>query len=215
MNCVDCHTSHELHGQPSDCTQCHIGPETAQPMPADHRYAGLQSPRCESCHPNTVTGTDNIEMHTVHGADLSCQVCHSITYTSCDGCHVAISNKTGNPYFETDGTYFTFLIGLNPLRSFDRPYKYVPVRHIPTIPDGYAFYGDNLLPNFNSLPTWAYATPHNIQLKTPQTESCNACHGNPALFLTADQVRPEELEANAPVIVPEIPAAIPEATDTP
>ena len=178
--------------------------------PADHRYAGLQNPTCESCHPDTTTGKDNIEMHTVHGADLSCQVCHSITYTSCDGCHVAISDKTGKPFFETDNTYFTFLIGLNPQRSYNRPYKYVPLRHIPAIFDAFNFYGANLQPNFDNLPTWAYATPHNIQLKTPQAESCNACHGNPALFLTADKIRPEEIQANLPVIVPVVPTAIPE-----
>ena len=181
--------------------------------PADHRYAGLQSPSCESCHPNTITGKDNIEMHTVHGADLSCQVCHSITYTSCDGCHVQVSEKSGKPFFETEATYFTFLIGLNPDRSYTRPYKYVPLRHIPATPDAYAYYGENLQPNFNALPTWAYATPHNIQLKTPQAESCNACHGNAALFLTADKVNPAELEANLPVIVPVIPELIP--TETP
>lgn len=208
MNCVDCHSGHELHGQPADCRSCHSGPEAAMMAPANHRYAGLQSPSCESCHPNVTLGQDNIEMHTVHGADLSCQVCHSVTYTSCDGCHVAASEKSGRPFFETDATYSTFMIGRNPLRSFTRPYKYVPVRHIPAIPGAYDFYGENLQPNFNVLPTWAYATPHNIQLKTPQTESCNACHGNVEIFLTADKVRPEELDANLPVIVPEVPAAI-------
>jgi thiosulfate/3-mercaptopyruvate sulfurtransferase len=148
-------------------------------------------------------------MHTVHGADLACQVCHSVSYSNCDGCHVAISSKTGNPFFETQGTYMTFVIGLNNLRSFDRPYKYVPVRHVPIAPTSYEYYGDNLLPNFNSLPTWVYTTPHNIQLKTPQAETCNACHGNPDLFLTADKVQPAELEANLPVIVPEVPPALP------
>ncbi len=212
MNCVDCHDSHEMHGQPANCTQCHTAPVEMDMAPADHRYAGLQSPTCDSCHPNVLLGKDNIEMHTVHGADLSCQVCHSITYTSCDGCHVAISEKTGNPYFETEGTYFTFLIGLNPQRSYTRPYKYVPLRHIPATPDGFSYYGENLQPNFNALPTWAYATPHNVQLKTPQAESCNACHGNPDLFLTADKVKPEEVEANLPVIVPAVPEAIPDET---
>jgi hypothetical protein len=210
MNCVDCHGSHEMHGQPADCSTCHTSPEKASLSPADHRYAGLQSPTCESCHPDTTLGKDNIPMHTAHGADLSCQVCHSISYTSCDSCHVAISEKTGNPYFETQGTYFTFLIGLNPLRSFNRPYKYVPLRHIPASSDAYDFYGANLQSNFDTLPTWAYATPHNIQLKTPQTESCNACHGNPALFLTLEKVKPEELTANQPVIVPAVPEAVPE-----
>jgi hypothetical protein len=40
---------------------------------------------------------------------------------------------------------------------------------------------------------------------TPQTESCDACHGNAELFLTADDVLPEELEANKDVIVEEVP----------
>ncbi|MFZ5856995.1 MAG: hypothetical protein ACOYZ6_09195 [Chloroflexota bacterium] len=210
MNCVNCHTDHELHGQPVNCSECHTAPEDMSLAPADHRYGGLQSPTCESCHPNTITGKDNIEMHTVHGSDLSCQVCHSVTYTSCDGCHVAVSEKTGNPYFETENTYFTFLIGLNPQRSYTRPYKYVPLRHVPVSPDSFSFYGENLLPNFNALSTWVYATPHNIQLKTPQTESCNACHGNAALFLTADKVNPEEADANSNVIVPEVPAPVDE-----
>jgi thiosulfate/3-mercaptopyruvate sulfurtransferase len=214
MNCINCHGSHELHGQQSNCDQCHLLPEKATIPPPDHRYAGLQSPTCESCHPDVTLAKDNIEMHTVHGANLSCQVCHSISYTSCDGCHVAISDKTGSPFFETQNTYMAFLIGLNPLRSFTRPYKYVPVRHVPVAPTSYQFYGANLLPNFNILPTWVYATPHNIQRKTPQTESCNACHGNEALFLTADKVHPDELEANLPVIVTDIPPAFPEEETT-
>ncbi len=210
MNCVACHGSHELHGQSANCSACHVAPKEMTIAPADHRYAGLQSPSCESCHPNVTLGRDNIEMHTVHGADLSCQVCHSVTYTSCDGCHVAISENTGNPFFETEATYPTFLIGLNPQRSYTRPYKYVPLRHVPISPTSFSFYGENLLPNFNALSTWVYATPHNIQTKTPQTESCNACHGNADLFLTIDKVKPEEVEANQNVIVEKVPAPVEE-----
>jgi hypothetical protein len=97
------------------------------------------------------------------------------------------------------------LIGLNPIPSISRPYKYVPVRHVPATPNAYDYYGENLLPNFNLLPTWVYTTPHNIQRSTPQNESCNACHGNAAIFLTIDKVNPDEIEANLPVIVPEVP----------
>jgi hypothetical protein len=210
MNCVDCHDNHELHGQAVNCSECHTAPEEMAMEPANHRYDGLQSPTCESCHPNTVQGGDNIEMHTVHGADLSCQVCHSITYTSCDGCHVAISEKTGNAFFETEATYTTFLIGLNPQRSYTRPYKYVPLRHVPSSSDSFSFYGENLLPNFNALSTWVYATPHNIQRIAPQAESCNACHGNPDIFLTIDKINPEEVDANQNVIVNEVPAPVEE-----
>ena len=208
MNCVDCHTSHELHGQPADCTACHVGPELAQVQPANHRYASVQMPSCEACHAAVTTGLDGIEMHQQHGADLSCQVCHSITYTSCDSCHVAVSETSGNPYFETSATYMTFLIGRNPNVSYTRPYKYVPVRHVPSAAEAFSFYGDNLLPNFSAAPTWVYSTPHNIQAKTPQAEECNSCHGNPEIFLTADKVAPEELEANRDVLMEQAPEAV-------
>jgi hypothetical protein len=210
MNCVDCHSGHEMHGQTANCSACHEGPETAEMPPADHRYSGVQLPSCESCHAPATTGQDGNAMHQEHGSDLSCQVCHSTTYTSCDGCHVAVSEKSGNPFFETENTYSTFFIGRNPNPTYDRPYKFIPVRHIPVAQDSYAFYGENLMPNFDLLPTWAYATPHNIQTKTTQAESCNACHGNPDLFLTIDKVSPEELQANLDVIVETIPAAIEE-----
>lgn len=208
MSCVDCHSGAEMHGQTGKCEQCHTAPEGATLPPPNHRYDGAQSPRCETCHVTASVGTDGIEMHAAHGGDLSCQVCHSISYTSCDGCHVQLSEDTGLPFFRTDGSYQTFLIGRNPRKSFDRPYDYVPVRHVPIAEDSFAFYGPDLLPFFEALPTWAYATPHNIQRDTPQNASCEACHGNESLFLTADKVAPVELEANRAVIVDEIPAPI-------
>ncbi|WKZ34249.1 MAG: cytochrome c3 family protein [Anaerolineales bacterium] len=196
MNCVKCHTGEALHGDPS------IAP--------DHRLSGAEDPKCSDCHADAASGADGIEMHTYHGdgTTISCQVCHSISYTSCDGCHVAISEKTGNPFFETQATYMTFFIGKNPIQSEDRPYRYVPVRHVPIAPTSYQFYGENLLSNFDALPTWVYATPHNIQRNTPQNASCEACHGNPDIFLTADKVKESELSANLKVIVQALPARL-------
>ena len=86
--------------------------------------------------------------------------------------------------------------------------EYVPVRHVPVDPDSFSYYGDNLMPEFDNQPTWRYATPHNIQLMTEITKDCNNCHGNPDVFLTADKVDAEELEANSIVIVEEIPEAL-------
>lgn len=208
MSCVDCHSGNEMHGQTGSCEECHAAPEGDALPPPDHRYAGVQSPRCETCHVTATVGDDGIEMHSVHGGDLSCQVCHSIAYSSCDGCHVQVSEETGLPFFRTEGTYQTFLIGRNTRQSFDRPYDYVPVRHVPISETSFAFYGPDLLPFFEALPTWAYATPHNIQRNTPQNESCAACHENLSLFLTADKVAPHELEANLGVIVDTIPGPI-------
>jgi hypothetical protein len=207
MKCTDCHTGHEMHGQTTDCATCHPGPEEGTLAPPDHRYAGPQVPRCETCHTTVAIG-DDIEMHQVHGGDLSCQVCHSISYTSCNGCHVQISETTGNPFFRTDESFLGFFIGKNTLKSFDRPYDYVTVRHVPVSATSFEFYGENLLKNIDALPTWVYATPHNIQRETPQTESCDACHGNPEIFLTAEKVNPDELEANLPVMMNYVPLPV-------
>jgi thiosulfate/3-mercaptopyruvate sulfurtransferase len=52
-------------------------------------------------------------------------------------------------------------------------------------------------------PTWKYTTPHNIQRVTPQNAECNNCHGNLDLFLTEDDVLPDEVKANETVLVAE------------
>ena len=198
MSCVKCHEGAELHGM----TESSAG--------AEHRYSGAEDPQCTDCHSGVADGSDGIEMHAQHGDgnELSCQVCHSVTYTSCDGCHVAISESSGNPFFETQSTYPTFFIGLNPIQSANRPAKYVPVRHVPVAPTSYQFYGENLLSNFDALPTWVYTTPHNIQRNTPQNASCEACHANPEIFLTADKVQAVEQSANQSVIVKNLPPAV-------
>jgi len=205
MSCVDCHTGDAMHGEPDQCESCHEGPEAESIAPPDHRYDGAQVPSCESCHMTVALGQDEYEMHTAHSGDLSCQVCHSAEYTSCDGCHVEVSETTGNPFFKTDDSYLQVMIGKNPRQSYDRPYDYVTLRHVPIAHDSFEFYGDDLLKNFDALPTWTYTTPHNIQRITPQAETCESCHGNADLFLTADKVDPVELEANRDVIMDMIP----------
>lgn len=195
MNCVTCHQGADLHSTPEDAT--------------GNRYYGEQTPQCKECHDQVGASGDPIAYHTLHNDKLSCQVCHSVEYTSCDGCHVAISETSGSAFFKTDGTYLNFLIGKNPLQSEARPYEYVTVRHVPISEDSFAYYGDNLLPNYALQPTWRYATPHNIQRNTPQTATCNTCHSNPDYFLTADKVKPGELEANKDVIIQDLPKAMP------
>ncbi len=195
MNCVTCHTGADMHTTPTESNS--------------HRYAGAQLPKCETCHAKVGASGDTVVQHTVHQGKLSCQVCHSVVYSNCEGCHTSISKETNNAIYKVDKTYLGFFIGKNALKSADRPYEYVTVRHIPAAADNFAFYGENLLPNFNKLPTWAYATPHNIQRKTAQNESCTTCHSKPDLFLTADKVAKNELEANKPVIVDKLPKALP------
>lgn len=219
-NCTGCHGSRVKNeytgrneGYPSDvhlrsgrmaCVACHTGAEMhGLDVEGDHRYEGEQAPRCEDCHQEATEAESNV-YHTMHGDTLSCQVCHSVSYKNCYNCHVQQS-EDGIPFFEIDDSEMGFYIGLNPRVSDERPYKFVPLRHVPVSPISFEYYGQDLLSNFDVLPTWAYATPHNIQLNTPQTESCDACHGNEVWFLTADKVRPDELDANQSVIVQEVP----------
>lgn len=192
-----------------NCMACHDGESMHNSDGATDRYDGEQGPSCESCHDTVGKAEDTIVQHQIHQDILSCQTCHSVAYTSCDSCHVSISETSGNPIFKTAATYMTFFIGRNTRQSEERPYEYVTVRHIPIDRDNYAYYGEDLLVNFDLVPTWAYATPHNIQRITPQNESCNACHGNDEIFLTADKVNAEELNANLDVIVESVPEPVP------
>jgi hypothetical protein len=190
MPCFACHSADEMHGALGEF---------------EHRYDGPPTPGCQ--HPDVAPG-DGITNHTeFHFEAMSCQVCHSTTYKNCYSCHVALED--GVAYFETEPSVMAFKIGRNPIQSEDRPWAYVPVRHVPIDPDSFAYYGEDLLPNFDALPTWKYATPHNIQRNTPQAETCNACHGNAEFFLTADDVEPEERAANQDVIVEEVPFPMP------
>jgi len=191
MACVDCHTGDQMHG---------IGREDA-----DHRYAGAVEPSCESCHQDQIGVGSGIYQHELHGTEtLSCQVCHSISYTNCTNCHV---ERTADDvaFYSVEDHFLGFYIGRNPLRGAERPYEYVPLRHVPIDINSFSFYGENLLPNFGVLPTWAYATPHNIQRHTPQNASCESCHGNNDIFLTAETVRENTRGANRDVIVEQAP----------
>jgi len=190
MSCFECHDVSQYHGD---------GTEYA------HRYDGPPDVNCLDCHPEAAPDQSEIQEHTIHAGKVACYVCHvSGPYKSCYNCHVALDEK-GLPYYETDESQMTFKIGRNPLKSDDRPWDYVLVRHVPVVPDIFAFYDGYVLPDFDNAPTWKHATPHNIQRVTAQNQSCDSCHGNADLFLTADDVAPEELEANAAVIVEEVP----------
>ena len=193
LACTDCHTSVEMHGEGAFSE-------------AAHRYEGPNEPSCIGCHEDQVGVGSGIPEHEIHGTEiLSCQVCHSTSYTNCTNCHVE-RTEDDVPFYSIEEHSIGFYLGKNTLRSAERPYRYVPVRHVPIDPDSFSFYGEDLLLNFLNRPTWTYATPHNIQRNTPQTESCTACHDNDAVFLTPDKV--EEFErggANLDVIVDNAP----------
>ena len=188
MKCFDCHSEGELHG---DGTYY------------ETRYDVANAPNCIDCHSDVGSSDDNEfhKKHVVGGADfvgksLACQVCHSQANRNCSNCHVGIDSE-GLKYYKTDEPFVAFKIAKNVWKDDRHPYDYVVVRHIPVAPDLFAFYGDGLLPDFESEPTWKFATPHNIQRTTPRTEEgCNSCHGVEEWFLSEDDEGVDESPAN-------------------
>ncbi len=192
MACFKCHTGEALHGMTGEKTE---------------RYDGAPLPSCLDCHPDAAAGQGSVIQHNLHGEKLACQVCHSVANKSCYSCHVQTTDE-GTPFFKIEPSVMTFKIGLNPKQSEERPWNYVVLRHAPVDPDSFAFYGENVLANYSALPTWKYATPHNIQRNTPQTATCDSCHGNADIFLSETDLRPYEIEANQVVLPKKIPAKL-------
>ncbi len=215
----------DVHWNPNamTCDACHLG--HGDQSGVYHRYDVTDGPTCEGCHPGVNTDSANA-MHATHANPagdnplLQCHVCHSQPYNNCRSCHVFI-NEDEQKTFDCAKSWFQFKIGKNYLKSAKRPYDYVVVRHIPVDPDTFAYYGDDILSNFDAVPTWKYATPHNVirQIKLPgddeadsppQARSCNSCHGHEELFLGSGDLDPAEVAANALVVVTDIPQTLPD-----
>jgi len=187
MKCEKCHTGEEMHGD---------GKEYAT------RYEVENGPKCADCHGQIYErDAENVISHRIHKGKASCHVCHAQPYNNCSSCHVG-KDKKGIAFYKTKGSWFDFKIGLNPLKSDKRPEQFVTVRHNPVDRETFGFYVKDALSNFDVLPTWKLATPHNIRRKTPQNASCNACHGNASIFLQEKDVEKTERQANKGVIVP-------------
>ncbi|MBU2689571.1 MAG: cytochrome c3 family protein [Candidatus Eisenbacteria bacterium] len=186
------------------CVNCHTGNEMHNGM-GEERFAVSEMPRCEDCHGSV---SEANVYHEEHWGELSCSVCHSQDYKNCNSCHPPTGLDTPS--------YLRFKIGKNPLPD-SRSYEYVTLRHIPIAKDSFTGWGFPDLPEFNVMPTWKYAVPHNIQRWTARTDttggvSCSAvCHNSPAtpegFFLRQVDLNllPDEAAANAPYIVPDTP----------
>jgi len=172
--------------------------------------------QCEDCHSYSVTDSNDPEYNQYHAthwigssSHLQCQVCHSQSYKSCNGCHAKGNAASGGI---TGSSYASFKIGKNYLKNGDRPYDFALVRHIPIAPDTYDNWNGSItLTSFAAEPTWKYTTPHNIRRWTAQTDTSGtvwcgqSCHSNESLFLKTTDVDSTyldaELEANAPVFM--------------
>lgn len=204
MDCFDCHNQSEMHTRVTDTDNT-------------DRYTYDLRPSCFDCHPADSIATINL-YHTMHMDNMTCYVCHSQKYNNCSACHVKGEWKT-DPDYQENNPHEDFKIGLNPLpahRDFS-DVKYAVVRHIPIAPDTYENWGSASanLPDYNTIPTWKFASPHSIQRWTPRTDASpcyNNCHTkegfgkpeNKEIFLFRAEIQekwPDEVQANDPVVV--------------
>ncbi len=203
LACIDCHEQSKLHNSASETST---------------RYTHENRASCdnENCHNSGLENANNY--HGRHLDDMSCYVCHSDNeYQNCSGCHVNGAYLT-DPVYQANNPAIDFKIGLNPIKSEDRPYKYATVRHIPIVRDTYDNWGaTGVLVDYDKYPTWKYASPHSIQRWTARTDtsggkSCAArCHlgsfgdeANREIYLFRDYVQsnwPDEVNANESVFV--------------
>jgi thiosulfate/3-mercaptopyruvate sulfurtransferase len=184
MSCTSCHTT---------ATTFHSG------SPGVGMLDGRPEPTCLDCHPEAAKRSRDNMQHAIHNETVQCQVCHaSGPYRSFDD--YAALGKT-----DAISDTLAFKIGRNPVQSDQRPWNYVLLREVPITADTFAKSGSGLVPGIGDAPSWTLATPHNMQRNTPQNASCNACHGQKSLFLTADDLPAAAVEANRSVIVPKVP----------
>ncbi len=210
MHCVDCHPQEEMHNS--------VNKYGKTPR---FRYEVDNGPRCERCHNGVVAPWKaNSQGHLAHAdyknhskTALQCHVCHSdFFYNNCFGCHVR-KDIAGRYMSSYDQKKRYFKIGRNYLKSPDRPYDYIVVRHNPVTRDIFFHVEEkeeSLLSNFDALPTWSYASPHNVRRKTPQNKNCiDTCHGNAMLYLLkgSDDIPEGEEKANEAVALDSVPGA--------
>lgn len=175
MACTSCHSTAQMHGD-----------GTAPP----NRRANAAKPSCTTCHPDAAAGKSKLVAHNIHGNKLHCAVCHGGISRSCDNCHAGAGARS-RPVLK---------IGRN--LDPNIPNAYTLMRHIPTTPDMIDRLTNlpNTLVNFDKIPTWKPATPHNIQRVTARNRTCEACHNNPNLFLRLQDLSPSDSQANGRVV---------------
>lgn len=193
------------------CVACHSGAEMHAASPTVRsRYDVPERARCTNCHPDDTAFKDATAQHIMHRntdgtMKLTCHVCHAATYKNCSSCHVS-KDADGLAVYTVNqppdyASVMSFKIGKNPKQGAERPQKFATLRHAPADPANYDYYGAGLSSTFDARPTWEYATPHTIQRRTPQNQSCTACHAHRELFLGPADLAAYEVGANQAVVV--------------
>lgn len=91
MECSDCHSLHEMHGDGT---------------PYNSMFdEGATDVRCVTCHEDI---SDNVS-HRTHGEDMTCQTCHMESAVTCINCHFATEIEEGRKQAFTKASGWVFL----------------------------------------------------------------------------------------------------------
>lgn len=178
MDCGSCHsTGQQFHGRG--------GPEEPMGM----MTPGLIEANCYNCHQDVDTTN---EAHQMHNDRLACQSCHGTEYESCLACHNRVPEQQE-----------IFKLG-------DVNGKIYPMVHTTgnMSADAFAHMGIKLKQeDLESKPTWMPYPTHFLQLAPIHKEGgdiiCENCHGNPDIFLQAEDLTFPDLEEQYLVTPPD------------
>jgi thiosulfate/3-mercaptopyruvate sulfurtransferase len=172
MMCMNCHDTVEMHGD---------GNAYKSRKEVPHK------PSCLSCHPFGSEKSDKASSsHQTHKHKLTCSACHALsTYKNCYGCHLGKGAKSATGFF----------LGISP-RDLDR---ITTLRAVPTNRE--TFHSVSIsMENYDLLPTYWDAVPHNVRKLTERTNNCYMCHTIKMGFLTASKLMLDGPEANRNLI---------------
>ena len=173
MSCADCHGKDEFHGKGG---------------PYASRREVKERPACINCHPAGQEKKAKAKTaHAMHAGKASCSSCHSSgNYRNCYDCHEG-KGSTSKP---------GFILGRNPRDKG----MVTTLRLIPTVRGTFAEMGIKM-ENFDKLPNYWDAYPHNIKKRTERTRSCKLCHSERKGFLTRENLIKDGSKANEELIV--------------
>lgn len=161
MSCTDCHSATQMHGDGTAYTS---------------RKDVVTKPSCTECHDTSSLGKDSTkETHATHADSVSCSACHTAAaYRQCSSCHEG-KGATSSP---------AIILGRNP-RNLD---QLTTLRLIPTVRNTFLDHAGLPMSNFDALPNYWDAVPHNIAKRTDRTRDCNTCHTDHTYYLEAERI---------------------------
>jgi len=173
MSCTDCHGATQMHGD-------------------GNAYAGRKEvaakPSCVGCHEtDSEDQSDEAkEAHEYHAETVSCSACHTGgEYRQCSSCHLG-EGATSSP---------ALILGDSPRT----PGQLTTLRLIPTIRKTFEKAGMEQK-NFDTLPNYWDAVPHNVSKRTDRTRDCSTCHSDNLHYLDESMLPADGSKKNLELI---------------